>query len=159
MNADAHPGRATHDLLPPPPTLVRLLDDHRRLDAILAVVDRHLQDGSIQDPAILDLLACLTDYVNEYPERIHHPREDLVTERLVDKGLTPGERVLVELTVSQHAELAARTQRVAQDVDRLLMHRRGADAAFRQDVRRYLEMQRDHMKREEQPPRPRNCLP
>lgn len=150
MNADANPNRSPADYAPLPASIARLLEDHRRLEAVMGVFDRHVHDGTLHQHQVLDLLSCLTDYIAEYPEQVHHPREDQITDRLVDKGLTPGERVLIELTVSQHAELSALTQRIAEDVDRILAGRAEADISFHADVGQYLELQRQHMRREEQ---------
>lgn len=136
--------------LQPPPIIIRLLEDHRRLDVVLRVVESHVRERDFKVATTLDLLSCLTDYIVEYPERVHHPREERITERMVDKGLTPSERVLVELTVSQHAELTGWTARIAQDVDRLLTRRQMADERFITDFREYVDLQRQHMCREEQ---------
>lgn len=150
VNADAHADRSSRDSTALPPIMVRLLDEHRRLDTVFSVFEQYTRQRMSHDPAQLDLLSCLADYVVEYPERVHHPREDLITEQLVDKGLTPGERVLVELTVSQHAELAGWTARIARDVDQMLAHGKRADERFRADVLAWIDLQRHHMRREEQ---------
>lgn len=132
-----------------PPIIVRLMNEHRQLDTVFSIFERSAEERLVHDPAMLDLLASLADYVVEYPERVHHPREDLITDRLVDKGLTPGERVLVELTVSQHAELAGWTARIARDVNQMLAHGQQADLRFAADVRAWTTLQRNHMRREE----------
>lgn len=150
MNTDAQVGRGEHNHAPLPGPIVRLIDEHRHIDTVFAVIEGCIRERALDEPATLDLLSSLTDYVVEFPERIHHPREEVIAEKLIDKGLTPGERVLVELTVSQHAELAAFTARISADVDLMLARRRAASEAFVSDVRQYLELQRNHMRREEQ---------
>jgi hemerythrin-like domain-containing protein len=133
-----------------PGLLARLLQEHRRLETIMAAFERHADERTLSQPEVLDLLSCLIDYVVEVPDRIHHPMEERINERLVDKGLTPGERVLVELTTSEHVELAAWAARLDRDIDALLSHRAEVETGFRQDVSAWLAAERIHMQREEQ---------
>jgi hemerythrin-like domain-containing protein len=139
-----------HNPAPLPGPISRLIDEHRQLDRVFAVLESCVYEHTQVKPAILDLLASLTDYVVEFPEQVHHPREEVIAEKLIDRGLTPGERVLVEGTVAEHAELAAFTARIARDVDQLLARKPAASESFVGDVRHYLELQRAHMRREEQ---------
>ncbi|MCP5182645.1 MAG: hemerythrin domain-containing protein [Pseudomonadales bacterium] len=128
----------------------RLTVDHRRLAFMLDVLETRLADSGELDADLLVLLDCLIDYIREYPQTVHHPREERITERLVDKGLTPGERVVVELTMTQHVDLSAATDKLGRDVTALLAREADAVPVFVTDVRRYLELQREHMRREEQ---------
>jgi hemerythrin-like domain-containing protein len=127
-----------------------LLEDHKTLCEVIDALETRLPQVSKRDPETLDLLANLIDYIAEYPDRVHHPREDRIIERLIDKGLTPSERTVVELTVSQHAELGAATARMEVDMDALLSKQRDAGVQLDHDARVYLAMQKEHMRREEQ---------
>jgi len=150
MSVDAVPEERVLDRDDLPEVMSNLLEDHRHLTRILDALASHLEPADLCDPEALDLLANLVDYVAEYPERVHHPREDRINERLVDTGLTPGERVLVELTVAQHAELAAFTARLESDIDAVLSHGAEANSRFLADMQGYFAMQKEHMRREEQ---------
>ena len=130
--------------------LQRLLEDHKVLCGVIEALEMRLPQISKRDPDTLDLLANLIDYIAEYPDRVHHPREDRIIERLIDKGLTPSERIIVELTVAQHAELGAATARMQVDIDALLSRQRDAGVQLDQDAKIYLAMQKEHMRREEQ---------
>jgi len=127
-----------------------LLEDHKTLCTVIEALEVRLPEVARRDPETLDLLANLIDYIAEYPDQVHHPREDRIIERLIDKGLTPSERIIVELTVAQHAELAAATARMETDIDALLSKQHDAGVQFDHDARIYLAMQKEHMRREEQ---------
>lgn len=142
--------RAGSTLNAPGLTLQLLLEDHKTLSEVIEALELRLHQISKRDPDTLDLLANLIDYIAEYPDRVHHPREDRIIERLIDKGLTPSERIIVELTVAQHAELGAATARMQVDIDALLSKQRDAGVQLDHDARIYLAMQKEHMRREEQ---------
>lgn len=127
-----------------------LLEDHKTLGEVIEALEMRLPQISKRDPDTLDLLANLIDYIAEYPDRVHHPREDRIIERLIDKGLTPSERMIVELTIAQHAELGATTARMEVDIDALLSRQSDAGVQLDQDAKTYLAMQKEHMRREEQ---------
>lgn len=143
-------GQSGSGLNAPSGSLQLLLEDHKTLGAVIEALEVHLPEVARRDPETLDLLANLIDYIAEYPDRVHHPREDRIIERLIDKGLTPSERIIVELTVAQHAELAAATARMELDIDALLSKQHDAGVQFDHDARIYLAMQKEHMRREEQ---------
>ena len=148
MTPESADGQASALLMSP--ALTRLLEDHRALGEVIMAFEVRLDRLTQRDPETLDLLASLVDYVAEYPGRVHHPREERIIDRLVDKGLTPGERVVVEVTVRQHAELASATAQLESDIDALLARQRDAGVHFDHDIRAYLALQKEHMRREEQ---------
>ncbi len=137
-------------MIAPNQVLKLLLEDHRTLSDVVEALESRLSGNSRRDPETLDLLANLIDYITEYPDQVHHPREDRIIERLIDKGLTPSERTIVELTVAQHAELGAATARMAVDMDALLARESDAGEQLDHDTRAWLAMQKEHMRREEQ---------
>ena len=67
------------------PDAIRIIEDeHRSLAAVLnglCTVAREIGAGRLEpDP---DLLQAMIDYVREFPERLHHPKEDEQLFRLV----------------------------------------------------------------------------
>lgn len=150
MTSDISDTRIDWTLNAPSPALQMLLEDHKTLGGVIDALELCLPQISQRDPYTLDLLANLIDYIAEYPDQVHHPREDRIIEHLIDKGLTPSERIIVELTVAQHAELAAATASMELDIDALLSKQQGAGMQLDHDARIYLAMQKEHMRREEQ---------
>lgn len=132
--------------------LDRLHQDHARLAKLASVLRVHIQEqykGRHGRGGWLDLLACMVDYVHEYPDAVHHPLEDRVFERLISLGLTPAERTVVENNLAEHAKLADATRRMAEDVDMVLAGKAVSDSNLVENATAYLDLQLAHMRREE----------
>ena len=130
--------------------LSRLDEDHFHLTRVMQVLEDELAKRDDDDADIdWNLLADVLAYVGEYPDAVHHPLEDRMFDRVLDKGLTPAERELVHFNLSQHAEIVGATTQLADDVNNIL-----SDVVVPIDVlmdhcRRYLDMQRSHMRNEQ----------
>jgi len=134
-----------------PALLNRLHQDHGRLARILeALESKAAQARSGVRGATLDTLATLVDYIAEYPDAVHHPLEDRVFAELLRKELTDQERRLVADNAGQHEQLTAATRRLVAAIESLLARSDDAGAALQADVDRYVEIQRQHMRHEEE---------
>ncbi len=136
-----------------PVFLERLRSDHARFSKVLTVLKEQI--GAVQrdqEPwaGWLEHLAALFEYIGEYPDMEHHPMEDRLFDCLVDHGLTPAERGLVERNLAEHAELTAATRRLSEEIQDLLSGTEVHEATLREDVLAYLSMQLAHMRREEE---------
>lgn len=130
-----------------PRAIDQLARDHRNMRQILDIVDQEMQvyrEGGTPD---FDLLQLIMDYSLNYPELVHHPREDAVLRCLAQQdpdggaavGDLPGEhRKLSELT----HRLAAAIGNAARDT---VMPRDWLDAIATE----YLSRLRTHMADEE----------
>ena len=128
----------------------RLREDHARLGRAVTAMRAHIGSRDRDERgAWLDLLASLVDYVAEYPDVVHHPREDRLFERLVDQGLTPAERQLVAMNLAEHAKLAEATERLMADVDAVLAGATLSETDLATHALNYLDLQVEHMRREE----------
>lgn len=68
------------------PDAVALLQiDHRRMVKLLQLVERQAAHMVRRDPVNYDLLESAFDYLSMYPDRCHHPKEDLVYRKLVSR--------------------------------------------------------------------------
>jgi len=89
--------------------LERLALDHRRLEQLLLLLERLLdefRDGLEPD---YELICELMEYMIDYQDQVHHPSEDLIFERvLVQEGA--GHAVLQQL-MKQHHSLAQMNRR------------------------------------------------
>jgi hemerythrin-like domain-containing protein len=122
--------------------------DHRNMRLLLDIIEEETQayrEGSVPD---FDLLQMIADYTLHYPDLIHHPKEDLVFERLVIRD--PEARIFIGDLVKEHKRLSALTRRfaaaisnVAHDVE---LPREWLDALTRE----YLLANRMHMQTEEE---------
>lgn len=129
------------------PVLEQLHTDHARfaklLDFLLGELEKLRTGGEADLARIHDALV----YFEDYPTRIHHPREDLVMERLAERAL---ENQAVRGALHQeHQNLERQTQELRQDFADALRD----DAISRESVaarlRAFVEQQRSHLQTEE----------
>ena len=127
-----------------------LKSEHRSISAVLhglKELARMAQDATVRPR--FQVLRSMLRYMDEYPERLHHPKEnDYIFARLVARD--PGARLLVEELQAEHEEGA----RLIRDLERaLLFFEEGWPAGareFQQAVDAYAEFHWKHMRKEEQ---------
>jgi hemerythrin-like domain-containing protein len=127
-----------------------LKSEHRSISAVLhglKELARMAQDAKVRPR--FQVLRSMLRYMDEYPERLHHPKEnDHIFSRLVARE--PGARLLVEELQAEHEEGA----RLIRELERaLLFFEEGWPAGareFQQTVDAYAEFHWKHMRKEEQ---------
>jgi branched-chain amino acid transport system ATP-binding protein len=124
-------------------------DEHRSISTVLHAL-KHLmriaQDATLK-PEFAAFRAMIR-YIDEYPERLHHPKEDkFLFARLA--AVCPEARRLIERLESEHKEGA----RLVRELERalLLYEDSGPDgwAEFSDQVDHYTQFHWDHMRLEE----------
>ena len=126
-----------------------LKSEHRSISAVLhglKELARMAQDATVRPR--FQVLRSMLRYMDEYPERLHHPKEnDYIFARLVARD--PGARLLVEELQAEHEGA-----RLIRDLERaLLFFEEGWPAGareFQQAVDAYAEFHWKHMRKEEQ---------
>jgi hemerythrin-like domain-containing protein len=127
--------------------MARLNDDHFHIATVLNALDKifkNFPDEDIDWTIVSDILG----YLQEYPDTVHHPLEDQMFDRVLDKGLTPAERELVHFNLAQHAEIISATVQLDQDVAQILNDIVVPIEQVLEHFDRYLELQRLHMRNE-----------
>lgn len=127
--------------------MARLNDDHFHIGTVLNALDKVFKkfpDEDIDWVIVSDILA----YLQEYPDTVHHPLEDQMFDRVLDKGLTPAERELVHFNLAQHAEIIGATVQLDRDVAQILNDIVVPIDKVLDHFDRYLELQRLHMRNE-----------
>lgn len=128
----------------------RLEQDHQHLSRVIDVFEAQLAKlGSDDEDVDWNLMEEIIAYLQEYPDAVHHPLEDHLFDKVLHKGLSPAERELVHFNLSQHANIISLTQRLADEIGSILNDIVVPVDALREHGRRYLEMQRDHMRNED----------
>jgi len=122
--------------------------DHRNMRLLLDIVEEETNayhEGHTPD---FDLLRLIAEYALHYPDLVHHPKENLILERLVIHD--PDAAEAVGDLIAEHRKLAELTRRfagaignAARDVE---LPREWLDALTRE----YLLANRLHMQLEEQ---------
>jgi nucleotide-binding universal stress UspA family protein len=115
-----------------------LRDEHRSLDAVLHAL-LGLVDDTAPDPA---LLHAMLYYIEQFPERLHHPKEDAWLFAKLRQRTSECDALIGELE-QQHRAGAARVV----EMRRCLQ---GGDMpAFAAHLRDFAQLQREHMRAEE----------
>jgi len=124
--------------------------EHRSISAVLQGLKelaRMAQDAKVRPN--FQALRAMVRYIDEYPEKLHHPKEDrYLFARLVARA--PDTRLLVEELQAEHEEGA----RLIRELERALVFLEEgwpADAReFQAAVDNYAKVHWDHMRKEEQ---------
>ena len=126
-----------------------LKSEHRSISAVLHALKelaRMAQDATVRPR--FQVLRSMLRYIDEYPERLHHPKED---EHLFARvaARAPEARLLIEELQAEHEEGA----RLIRELERaLLFFEEGWPAGgreFQQAVAAYAEFHWKHMRKEE----------
>jgi hemerythrin-like domain-containing protein len=125
----------------------RLGRDHRNMRAVLELLEEGFGAHAWGEPTDLDLLGLIADYMLDYPDGIHHPLEELLFARLVERD--PAAATALGALMEEHGRLARLNQRLAAAID-ALRH----DAELPRDrlaelVQQVLSGNRRHMEAEE----------
>jgi hemerythrin-like domain-containing protein len=123
-------------------------DEHRSIAAVLKGLMSHVEQGRDgRTPADFHLAAAMLDYLQAFPERLHHPKEDEYLFRFVRLRTSEANAVLDELQ-AQHA----RGAQMLGELRRALGASRAAGNfdAFDPVLATYAQFQWQHMRLEEE---------
>lgn len=130
-------------------TLAIVQREHRALAAVLYTFDHVLADiraGKVAaDFALFD---AILSYVQDFPDRFHHPKEDEVLFPLILKRAPEAKPVIEELQ-AQHHEGVRLTSDLKWKLDAWKADQAKGFAAFDAAAQKFIEWQRKHMAKEE----------
>ncbi|WP_299579811.1 hemerythrin domain-containing protein [uncultured Microbulbifer sp.] len=120
--------------------------DHKNMQQMLNAFEHLLLDlfgDSERDPNTLSLILDALDYFSVYPDRYHHPVEDLILARLLTKPVH--DRNAIYEAQMQHEQIAATTKHMCAlfyaVANNAMVERRVLQGASRA----YLQLQRSHI--------------
>ncbi|MFI2811446.1 hemerythrin domain-containing protein [Microbulbifer sp. M83] len=123
----------------------QLCQDHRNIQQVLDALEQLLAEMTREDrdPSTLDLIIDALDYIAIYPEKWHHPVEDVTCEILLAKPGVEPEPIL--RAREEHRRLARETRKMKE-----LFYAVANDCAVERDhlygaARQYLAAQRSHI--------------
>jgi hemerythrin-like domain-containing protein len=129
---------------------VRIIEEeHRSLAAVLnalCTVAREVQAGRMASD--LALLQAMVDYIREFPERLHHPKEDDHLFRLL-RGRAPELASVLDALAEEHVRGGALLERIGSILRRV----RNGELPFEDlacAVQAYAELEWSHMRTEEE---------
>jgi hemerythrin-like domain-containing protein len=132
------------------PSISIILKEHASLVAVLRVLVRTVEEGPQDAPLrFFDLLRAMLFYIDQYPERLHHPKEsDLLFPKVA--RARPDLMPLIQRLEADHM----RGESDVRELQHLLltweMMGQSRHQVFQQRVREYASFYVEHMRLEEQ---------
>jgi hemerythrin-like domain-containing protein len=121
--------------------------EHRSLSAVLWSL--HYLAREVGTQPDFELLSLMIDYIDLFPERLHHPREDRHLFTALRMRTADAEAILKELT-AQHARGAHMIDDLRYALTRYRLAGRDGRAAFAAAIHAYAEFHWKHMRKEEE---------
>lgn len=131
-----------------PAPIVTLSDEHRYMNLLVETLDEHLE--SMNEPAMGDyfLMQDIVRYMHDYSDKVHHPTEDLMFDKLVRRN--PAREKDVARLRREHGFLDNNTSELMDLLEVAAERQTAADAkAVRDAVGAYIHRLRQHMQFEE----------
>jgi hemerythrin-like domain-containing protein len=125
-----------------------LIEEHRNLEKLLMVLEQELDVFDNSEQPDYEILQAVIDYFQYYPEGYHHPKEDILFEKLKLRDSAAAERIGdIE---EEHETETVRLERFAEAVGDVLAGREYLRQNFHDMVREFIDYQRRHMQKEEE---------
>ncbi len=128
--------------------LRQLREEHRNIARILNALEHQLAIFDRGEQPDYDVLAAVAEYFAGFPERCHHPKEDLIFRKLKKKDPAAAEAI-GDLEV-EHEELAGLAGHFQEAVQNVLEQVEVPRKAFDAVLRHFIRDQRRHMQMEEE---------
>src|SRR6266545_2662482 len=121
--------------------------DHRNMRQLLRILEEELDTYNTRGAADFDLMRQVMEYTLHYPSLIHHPREEMLFRRLLQRD--PASRKTVGDLTKDHEELARLTHRFAAALHNVAHDVELPRALFIKVADEYVMRSRQHMEEEE----------
>ncbi|HYA65132.1 MAG TPA: hemerythrin domain-containing protein, partial [Burkholderiaceae bacterium] len=100
-----------------PDTLFLLRLEHGNLSKLLGLIEDQVAAADAGKPMDEELLSLAYKYFSDYPDRCHHPKEDLVYRRLSERD--PDSRKGLRDLIAEHRRLHELTEAFGEAVRRV----------------------------------------
>ena len=124
-----------------------LLEEHQNIDKLLLVLEHELEVFDRSEEPDYEILQAVIQYFQDYPENCHHPKEDMVFEKL--KVRDPAAANRIGDVEAEHQVETMRLRRLVEAVEEILAGREFLRQTFHDVVHDFIEHQRQHMDKEE----------
>jgi hemerythrin-like domain-containing protein len=130
------------------PYMIEVLrQEHCNIEKLLCVLERELSVFDRGDRPDYEVVLAVLDYFKDYPDSCHHPKEDLIVEKL--KVRDPSRAAMIGDLEGEHREEAKRLRRAAEAVERVLSDHDLRRENVNHIIRSFIDHERQHMAMEE----------
>lgn len=131
-----------------PETLRQLHEEHRNIVRLLGALERQLAIFDRAERPDYDILRSIAEYFTGFPDRYHHPKEDLVLAKLRERD--PDAARPLERLLEEHQRIGELAQHFREAIDNVLQEAEVPRANIDAVIRHFIEDQRRHLQVEEQ---------
>ena len=124
-----------------------LLEEHRNIEELLLVLERELNVFDRDERPDYEIIQAIISYFQDYPDCCHHPKEDMVFEKL--KARDPVAVESIGDLEAEHQNERQRLCRVADTIRNILTGRDVQRQTFDDVMRDFIKHERKHMEMEE----------
>lgn len=124
-----------------------LLDEHQNIEKLLLVLEHELEVFDRSGRPDYEILQSIIQYFQDYPESCHHPKEEMIFEKL--KLRDPAAAKRFGDVEAEHGLEARRLRHFARAVDYILADQEFLRESFHLAVHDFIEHQRQHLQKEE----------
>lgn len=128
--------------------LEELHSEHANMARLLNMLENQIETFEARGSPDYELMSDIVLYFLDYPDQCHHPKEDIVAEKLIERA--PDRAAALRGLAAQHEELATLTRKVAKIVHRVLDEAELPREQVIRTVKEFIASQRHHMAMEEQ---------
>lgn len=124
----------------------KLSDEHRNIARLLEILEHQLAIFERGERPDYDIVTAIADYFTGFPERCHHPKEDLILRRLRERY--PAAADAIADIEGDHESIGSLAIDFRQAVRNVLDEAEMRRETFRDTVRYFIDAQRRHMQME-----------
>jgi hemerythrin-like domain-containing protein len=124
-----------------------LREEHRNIEELLLVLEHELSVFGRNERPDYEIIQAVVSYFQDYPDCCHHPKEDMIFEKL--KARDPVAAESVGDLEAEHQNEGNRLRRVADMIRSILTDHVVRRQTFEDVMRDFIEHERKHMKMEE----------
>jgi hemerythrin-like domain-containing protein len=124
-----------------------LLEEHQNIEKLLLVLEHELEVFDRSGQPDYEILQTIIRYFQDYPESCHHPKEEMIFEKL--KSRDPAAAKRFGDVEADHGVEAKRLCSFARAVDYILADQEFLRESFHLAVHDFIDHQRQHLEKEE----------
>ena len=130
------------------PVIETLRKDHRNIGRLLEALEHQIEIFAQAGAPDYDVVVGIAEYFLEYPDRCHHPKENVIFDQLSREH--PQQASTVENLLSEHRALHEQALQFRQTVSAILNDTDIARDTVVNAARLFIETERRHMQKEEE---------
>jgi len=124
-----------------------LREEHRNIEELLLILEQELSVFDRNERPDYEIIQAVISYFQDYPDCCHHPKEDMIFEKLKERDPVAAESV-GDLE-AEHQNESKRLRKVADMIRSILTDHEVSRQAFDGVMRDFIEHERKHMEMEE----------